>query len=478
MTWLALLLAKLRARGGGAPRRGDAWLATSVALLARLGVVAFAASQFPPADDGKYYHVFAERLAAGLGYTWSWPDGAVTFAAHYPVGYPLLLAPFYGLFGPRPVVAMCVNAIVGSAAAFAAHRLAARRASRVGALVASLAVALHPSLVFYTAALMTEAVAGALFVIALAIAAGPADAKCFSLRRVVLAGLVLGVGVLVRPQLVLLAPLVPLVAAPRERVARRFLAVALGVAVTLGVCMPWTLRNCVRMERCVFVSANVGWNLLIGGSARGNGGWAPLDEVGVPEACRLVFQEAQKDECFSQHARQRIRENPAAWFALVPKKLSVTFDYSGAAAYYMHASNPALWNAEDKLALGIFETIWQRGLLLLGLFAAGRVSGPRSRVRRVVALGAALSLLTPAAWIGYLGLVVVACSMGRELVRRPSLFGAAAVVATTALVHAVFFGSGRYALVTSVALAALAGGAFPRRRASQAAARRGFDTDP
>ena len=47
---------------------------------------------FPRSEDGHYYDVLARRLAAGQGYTWLWPDGAVTYAAHYPVGYPAMLA--------------------------------------------------------------------------------------------------------------------------------------------------------------------------------------------------------------------------------------------------------------------------------------------------------------------------------------------------------------------------------------------------
>ena len=56
-------------------------------------VVAWASGRVSrPSEDGHYYDVLARRLASGDGYTWLWPDGAVTYAAHYPVGYPALLA--------------------------------------------------------------------------------------------------------------------------------------------------------------------------------------------------------------------------------------------------------------------------------------------------------------------------------------------------------------------------------------------------
>src|SRR5262249_7485196 len=68
------------------PARRHALLPFAVALDVRLAVVAWAAARFPPAADATYYQRIAERISQGLGYTWLWPDGAVTYAAHYPVG--------------------------------------------------------------------------------------------------------------------------------------------------------------------------------------------------------------------------------------------------------------------------------------------------------------------------------------------------------------------------------------------------------
>jgi len=130
-------------------RGGDALFVLAAALAARVPLVAYAGTRFPPADDGSFYQVVAGRIAQGLGYTWLWPDGAVTFAAHYPVGYPALVGLFYAVFGSHPVVAMALNAALGAAAAVSAHRLAAASgAERRGALGAGLAAALLPGLLF------------------------------------------------------------------------------------------------------------------------------------------------------------------------------------------------------------------------------------------------------------------------------------------------------------------------------------------
>jgi len=137
-----------------------------VALAVRALVLVWAGARFPPAADGFYYHTIAARIAAGLGSTWQWPDGAVTYAAHYPVGYPALLAIAYALVGPSHVVAGSVNALLGSMAAVAVRRLVLQAATPRSALAAGLAIALHPGLVMYTPAVMTEGVTAALLVLA------------------------------------------------------------------------------------------------------------------------------------------------------------------------------------------------------------------------------------------------------------------------------------------------------------------------
>ena len=136
------------------------------ALAARLGVAIWAAGRFPPTADGSFYHTIATRIGAGVGYTWLWPDGAVTYAAHYPVGYPGLIGFGYALFGATPVVAMLVNAVFGALAAVAAHQLAVEATSSRRALLVGLLVAFHVALVPYTAALMTEGVAASLWTLA------------------------------------------------------------------------------------------------------------------------------------------------------------------------------------------------------------------------------------------------------------------------------------------------------------------------
>lgn len=442
--------------------RGTAGRCALLALVVRLGVVALAAGRIPPVDDATYYQIVAERIAHGLGYTWAWPDGTVTFAANYPVGYPALLGGLYVFTGPRPVVAMLLNALVGAGATFAAVRLAARAATGRGALLSGLVVALEPALVFYTPALMTEAFAGELAVIAAAVvtAARPAP-----VARVVLAGAITGVATLVRPELLLFAPFVGALCYFREAERRRAALAAVAVTgIAFAVCLPWTLRNCARLDRCAFVSANAGQNLLIGTSPLGKGGWVGLDRRGVPADCRTEYGEGGKDRCFGQAARRLIREDPLAWLALVPSKLGMTFDYGTAAAYYLSTSNPTLVGQRAKVTIGALELLGQRVVLVLAAVALARVPGARRRARRVIGVACGVLALCPPAWLAFVLLGVEGLLVGWALLRSPAAWLAVAAVLLTALTHAVFFGAGRYALVCLPALAALSGMLWPARK--------------
>ena len=438
-----------------ARRDRDLAVTFAFALAARLAVVAWAAPRFRPAADGQYYHALAERLALGLGYTWQWPDGAVTAAAHYPVGYPALLAPIYAAFGANAAWAMVLGALLGALAAPMALLLA-RAWVRGAALTAGMLVAIHPALVPYAAAMMTEAIAGAGLLAAAAIVAR--DELARPRLRLVLAGLVLGVVTLVRPQCVVLAPVLGFLARGGERLSRRIAGAALVTIVALACCAPWTARNCVAMKRCALVSVNGGWNLLIGTQTE-SGAWR---EIEVPAPCRTVWDEAQKDACFEREAKGAIVADPLAALKRVPAKLAVTFDYFGGAPWYLHESNPTAFDDQAKRALGSVDAVTSHAALLAALLAVAWRAHSRVRVRArtiviVIAALAIASALSRHAAPAYVGFAILIMFAGPYRPREILLPWSAAVVASVAGTHAVFFGAGRYGLVAAPLVAAVAG---------------------
>jgi hypothetical protein len=286
-------------------------------------------------------------------------------------------------------------------------------------------------------------------------------------KWLVLLGFVVGVATLVRPQSIVFAPLFALIGVQRWITKSSWKRVAISVgAATISVFVliaPWTLRNCSRMGRCALVSYNGGWNLLIGADTESTGAWSPIK---VPFECREVWDEAAKDECFGRAARRYVAANPTDWIGLVPRKLAATFDYCGAAGWYLHESNGEACGDRCKVALGGLETVYERLLLALALVWGSKDSWRLSVLRKpsfgpllrlVLAIVGIVFVVQTHAWISYVAFVGVALLRGRELVRGPVLATCSViVVGMTALVHAVFFGAGRYGMVTFPLLAGVA----------------------
>jgi hypothetical protein len=255
-----------------------------------------------------------------------------------------------------------------------------------------------------------------------------------------------------------LAPVLGWLAVTRQRA----IAAAVVTAVALATCAPWTARNCARMDTCALVSVNGGWNLAIG-TQTDTGGW---HELAVPEACKDVFQEAAKDDCFAREARRAIAADPSGWLARIPAKLRVTLDYFGAAPWYLHEANPDAFPWRAKVVLGAVETVVCRVLLaaaLVGVGLAGfsglagfRASWAALRsasraigARQIVAAFGLIACFREHGVYAYLALAVAIALLGRRaLARAPVIVPfTAALVVVTAATHAVFFGAGRYGLI-------------------------------
>lgn len=451
-----------------------AWSWALVALGLRALVIAWAAARVPPAADGAFYHVVAGRIAEGLGYTWLWPDGAVTYAAHYPIGYPALLGLGYALFGAKPVVAMWLNAALGALGTALVYQLTYDAASQSGlaqragfaANVAAFAVACSPSLIGYVPALMTESAVGVVLTMATwaAVASSRSSQGRPRAAWLLVSGVALGAATLLRPQSILVAPLFGGLAFWRAEPGRARLGRALGgAAVTLGValavCAPWTARNCERMGRCMLVSANGGWNLLIGTFPEGHGAFVPIDGPRVPAECREVFQEAEKDVCFGRAGRRRIVEAPGRYLSLIPAKLRVTFDHTAMAAEYL--GNAGSLGNDERYGLGATEIVFQRLVALLG--AVGVVGlgfglgdkGSSGRRSWGLLFAAGLPFLLPNCWIGWI--VLGGLGLWAFDVLPLAVLATLGVSLATLLVHAVFFGAGRYTLPLLYLGAILAG---------------------
>jgi len=449
------------------PRRPEdvafSWALAMVALLPRLFVAIAWARE--PVWDGHYYHLGASRIAAGMGYSEDVLSHGVSLWkpwTHYPVGYSALLSLFYRVFGDQLLVAPLLNAVLGAATAFLVHRIALSYLGATRARVAGGIAPLHPGLIAYCPLVMTEIPSAFLLVLLV-----------WTLRHfrgrwhaAILGGLILGAMTLMRPASLLLVPLIAL-SEPRPwtRAALRS-AATLGIA--LLVVLPWTIRNCQRMDGCALVSTNGGWNLAIGAITE----TGRFQTLHGKDGCPVVTGQVQQDDCWAQVGWRKIREAPGHWLGLAPKKLAQTFDHESFAIEYVHEADPGAWPEDRREAA--------RGLLtaahlaLLAAAALSIVALPLGRLKRdeqywQIGLLVLLSALIfygiaddqhPFHW-----LIVVAPALAFvPLPGRPYLGAvgrvAMAAVLVTAMTHVVFFGEDRYHLFLSPLLCVLAAAAL------------------
>jgi hypothetical protein len=442
----------------------------ALALLPRMyAAIAWARE---PVWDGHYYDIGARSIAAGRGYVGV--EGGAW--CHYPVGYPALLGLFYRLCGSGALVAPLVNAALGALTAALVYLLAQRVEVADGdgsretrALAAGVLTALHPGLVAYTPLVMTEPTA-ALLLVAAAWAAARAAEDPSRRSRLALAALLFGLGTLVRPQTILCAPAAALFFPDTARRARLAIAAAT-TALALAVVAPWTVRNCLTMDGCAFVSTNGGWNLAIGSFPRATGRFETLHGS---DGCTVVTGQVQQDRCWQTRAIEWIVADPAHWIALAPKKLGFTFDHESFAVGYLGEADPQRWPEEKKERGRWLLSFAHRVLMVAAPLAF--VARP-SRSRPVALLGTLFVALL--AWIGAAGdvhtfwplaLAIPALALARPGAppRSAVLSFAAWAVATLVIVHVLFFGEDRYHLVVAPLLCLLAASSWRKERAATA----------
>jgi hypothetical protein len=444
-----------------------------IALIARIAIMMHAHAE--PVWDGFYYDLGARRIASGLGYSEDLviaaADGTERVVwhawAHYPVGYSGFLAIFYKLFGAKTTVAAMANALTGAALTAVVHRLAERAFGGVRAIVAALIVALHPGLILYSGALMTEPLAATLMLGAV---------LCALDRRVgylLASGVLLGLATLVRPNAILLAPFLGFFAVVRWSSIVR--GVAIGSIALLTVA-PWTYRNCRVMDACTLVSTNAGWNLVIGSAPGATGKFEFLVDH-IPEGAPKCDEGGQvaQDRCWARYGVATIKKDLGRWISLIPKKLHYTLDAEWFPINYLREARPDLVSASTHIAWGKALTGMQHLLVVLSALAAiGFDRKPRwlqyALLFTVLALATrCLDPREPSVWpLGVIACVIPFLPLPGAPRRTAAELGAAAIVLTTLATHAIFFGEDRYHLVATPAFAILAAGigrVTDRRRA-------------
>jgi 4-amino-4-deoxy-L-arabinose transferase-like glycosyltransferase len=233
-----------------------------LALGVRLAATGAAGFSRPLEKDEVAYSAIAENLAAGRGFfrdvTRTVEGESVTrrFSSLRPPLYPALLAATYSVVGFSPAAGRALSCLLGALTAGALLLWGRRVLPGWPAALAAVLLALWPAHVWASGRLLSEPLYVLLVV---------AFAAALQRRRLVTAGILLGLAVLARPGgLVLFLPAAAFVMLDRES-SRPRLRAALVLLPALALPLPWAVRN-FRIHDVPLLTSNMGVTFLGGNS--------------------------------------------------------------------------------------------------------------------------------------------------------------------------------------------------------------------
>jgi 4-amino-4-deoxy-L-arabinose transferase-like glycosyltransferase len=307
-----------------------------------------------PVSDGVVYDLFAQRLAAGLGYTW--PDGQPT--AYWPIGTSAIYAVVYGVFGHSYVAAKIVNVVIGTLFIVAVYALTRTRFDRHTSRLAALLVAIWPTWISFTSILSSELPSNLLMTAGMAMVMS--GRLSLVVRTILGCALLVGAS-FVRPTVLPLVLAVPVFDAMVSKTWRAALVGGIAsVAVATAALAPWAARNYAIFGLPVLISANFGANLWMGNNAASKGGYMPLP-AGLPK------NEAVRDTLLKRRAVSYILKNPRRYIELCARRAAMSFD---------HETIGVTWNQESlkraiMAPLKLLMSVYWLGLFALFLVGMG-----------------------------------------------------------------------------------------------------------
>ena len=339
-------------------------------------------------SDPLLYQRFAQGIAAGRGYQ-SFGDLPT---AYYPPGYPFFLGAIQwvcdrlSIGSAMPTAAALVQALLGTVTIAAV--IVAGQTWKPNHLVfnswsvgsaAGAIVALWPNLILHGTTLLSETLYLALFSLLtvglLQWFAIPTPGLRTDLRAHAAVGLLLGSATLVRPQVLLILPVLVIASLLQRLSWREFLArwgtVALCVAV---LCMPWAIRNHSVFGEFVAISTNGGDNLCVGFHEGAGGGFE------IPPDCQTgefyvdgPAAEVRRNAETAHRARVWAANNLSELPVLSLRKLWFTYnhDHDGLRAVEGYESNRFLPNP-IRVVLRWLSDIYYYAVAALTAFSAAR----------------------------------------------------------------------------------------------------------
>lgn len=247
------------------------WLLAGLAFALRLAYLLTAKSNptfWVPQVDSLWYFEAAKAFAQGsLG---DLPFFRVPF-------YPAVLGVLYHLFGPDLVATRILNALIQSAAVWALFRVGYAYFSPLVAWIAASLLALNGIAIFFSVEILTTSFELLATVCAIWATLRALDKP--TTNTWILCGLTWGMAAIIRPNFLILLPLVCFLLIRKYRSwLPRLLPWIIGVAIPI---LPVTLTNLIGSGEFVLLATQGGVNCWIGNNPKADGMHASLPGIGT-----------------------------------------------------------------------------------------------------------------------------------------------------------------------------------------------------
>jgi 4-amino-4-deoxy-L-arabinose transferase-like glycosyltransferase len=243
---------------------------------------------------------------------------------HFPVGYPLFLAPFLLLGSVAFPAIRIAHVLLGLVTIVLVSRIARRLYGERAGVVAAWLTAVYPPLVFMTGRIMSETLFIALLMGSLhefLVCDGDPKAK-----RSALAGALFGLASLVRSNVVGMLAFVPIwqFLRPGTSLRVRWVTATASVLVACSILVLPGLYFLATKGEFIPFATNAGQTFYGANNPLADGGWLEVEEhqellASIPPEVRrspVAYNKAER-----QLGVKWIRENPGKFLGLLPKKL-------------------------------------------------------------------------------------------------------------------------------------------------------------
>lgn len=359
------------------------WIIAFLAVVLRLASALYQGNEvesLPGVADQISYHRLSTRVLNGYGFSFEvgwWPaTPAGQPTAHWSYLYVLFLTAVYTLFGPNPVAARIIQAVlVGVLQPLFTWRIGRRLFGKKAGIVAAALSACYGYFAYYGGALMTESfhIAAILWVVDIATGiAGSSNRKSGMTGMIpwVQLGVACAAAVLLRQVFLLLVPVIllwlawRLVGANRLLSIPQFLGRSMIVPGVLILCIaPWTIRNYRAFDAFVLLNTNAGFAFFWGNHPVHGTKFIPIlspAEYGIliPAEVRGL-NEAKMDRALLARGLDFVRDSPVRYIRL---SMSRTIEYF---KFWPTVESSTLSNLVRVLSFGLVFPLVLAGFFLL-----------------------------------------------------------------------------------------------------------------